>query len=418
MTSIRVGATNSKGVYKNAVLNIGREIKIGLGYIKDSRLENSILRTLELLESTLIRGETPNRELLERIEKLPTKIKKKLVNQGLVESEEKTLTLTEVMEAFLAEKLQTGDPRSVRNYRNAITNGLLRFIGGSRKITSIDAAELREFINKSAAIARQSTVANQIKRAKALFQYAVDCGHVPNTPFVDKRLRELCQRFTIQLAKERTQSQVENLTVETVNKLMGCKKSLRSEIEDAEWNALVYLLRFGGGRIASYLVLRWEDINFQTGLMRLRMKQTDRAQKFVTGNKKIATVPLFKEIREPLLKLKRLQPEGTTFVLNAIGNLETKPEFETTSDDGSRIRQGRWETNLSTTFKKILKRNGLPIWSQPFHALRAFRIAELAGQVSDLQLTAWMGNSPEVRQRHYSKFHMNNIEHLTGVSGE
>ena len=39
MAKIRIGATTKLGVYKNVVLNIGREVKDGIGYVTDIRLE-------------------------------------------------------------------------------------------------------------------------------------------------------------------------------------------------------------------------------------------------------------------------------------------------------------------------------------------------------------------------------------------
>ena len=47
MAKIRIGATTKLGVYKNVVLNMGREVKIGIGYVTDTRLEQSYLNTLE-----------------------------------------------------------------------------------------------------------------------------------------------------------------------------------------------------------------------------------------------------------------------------------------------------------------------------------------------------------------------------------
>lgn len=41
MAKIRIGATTTQGVYENVVLNIGREVKVGIGYVTDTRLEQS-----------------------------------------------------------------------------------------------------------------------------------------------------------------------------------------------------------------------------------------------------------------------------------------------------------------------------------------------------------------------------------------
>ncbi len=135
------------------------------------------------------------------------------------------------------------------------------------------------------------------------------------------------------------------------------------------------------------------------------MKLRGKTRKFAKGNKRTEVVPLFAERVTPLMELRAEQPEGTEYVLNKIGNLDQKPESETTNAKGERIRQGRWETNLSTTFRKILKRNGFKVWSQPFHAFRAYRGAELdRSGASQIELDSWIRNSAVVRKRHYSKF--------------
>ena len=414
MAKIRIGNKTKRGVYKNIVLDIGREVKIGIGYVDDARLEQSYLKTLEMLESTIIRGDDVSPDLWKRINKLPTRIQNKLVDKKLIVRTENGPSLAKTVGEFIADKLPTGDPRTVRNYKNTLDKGLLTYLDRDRQIESIEAKNLIDFINRSSQDYRDSTVHNQIKRAKALFQFAVDEGYITKNPFQTKKLRELCSLFTAKLATDREQTQTEYMTPEEVERLLHCRKSLRSDLENKEWNALIWLLRYGGNRVSSYLVLRWSDINFETKQIRLRMKLTGKARKFTKGAKRTETVPLFSEMVAPLLEVKESQPEGTEYVLNKIGNLDQKPEFETTNAKGERIKQGRWETNLSTTFKKILERNSFKVWSQPFHAFRAYRGAELDRLgASEIQLDRWIGNSAEMRKRHYSKFHMNDTDQFT-----
>ncbi|WP_158231100.1 tyrosine-type recombinase/integrase [Rhodopirellula bahusiensis] len=406
MAKLRVGNRTDNGVYKNVVLDIGRKVTIGIGYVDGTPKEQSIFTTLEMLETSIIRGQEPNLELRKRLGRLPSGVVKKLRKHDLIAEADKGPTLKELRDQFLADKLMTADPRSVRKYRNALDNGLLRSIDGQRKVSTLDSDDLVKFIRTADKSYAQSTVATQIKRAKAFVGYAVDKGHLRANPFKRDSISQLCSAFTILLTEERSQTQTQNMTLETMERLLQCKKSLRSEIEDAEWNALVHLLRFGGGRVSSYLVLRWRDIDFDRHQILLRMKRTATKRKFVKGAKRTQVVPLFFEMVESLKRLKALQPEGTEFVLNKIGNLDTKPEFETTNAKGERIRQGRWETNLSTTFTKILKRNGIATWAQPLHGFRSFRAAELARNgATEIELNAWIGNSAEVRKRHYGKFH-------------
>ena len=84
MAKIRIGATTKQGIYKNVVLNIGREVKVGIGYVTDTRLEQSYLNTLEMLESTIIRGDDVSSDLWQRINRLPVNLQNKLVRKNLI----------------------------------------------------------------------------------------------------------------------------------------------------------------------------------------------------------------------------------------------------------------------------------------------------------------------------------------------
>ena len=125
MAKIRIGETTKQGIYKNVVLNIGREVKVGIGYVTDTRLEQSYLKTLEMLESTIIRGDDVSSDLWQRINRLPINLQNKLVRKNLIVRREDGPTLASTADEFLAEKLLTGDPRTVRNYKNTLNKGLL-----------------------------------------------------------------------------------------------------------------------------------------------------------------------------------------------------------------------------------------------------------------------------------------------------
>ena len=82
------------------------------------------------------------------------------------------------------------------------------------------------------------------------------------------------KQFKIKLAEDKKELQQELLTEAVLNKLLSCKKSERSELEDKEWNALVWLLRWCGCRIAELSILRWEDINFDSLEIKMRGKRS------------------------------------------------------------------------------------------------------------------------------------------------
>jgi hypothetical protein len=59
--------------------------------------------------------------------------------------------------------------------------------------------------------------------------------------------------------------------------------------------------------------------------------------------------------------------------------------------------------NLRTQLMRILKRAGVKPWERLFHNLRASRQTELADQFPLHVVTDWIGNSPDIADRHYLK---------------
>ena len=66
---------------------------------------------------------------------------------------------------------------------------------------------------------------------------------------------------------------------------------------------------------------------------------------------------------------------------------------------------GGGHTNVETTFKKILLRNGIAPWPQPFHALRSFRINEMERDpnLRTVEIREYTGNSEATARKHYSR---------------
>ena len=111
--------------------------------------------------------------------------------------------------------------------------------------------------------------------------------------------------------------------------------------------------------------------------------------------------PLWDELRPYLEKAKSLNPDEK-YVLNNILGLRDKPEFEQTNRKGDVIRRGRYETNANSALTKAIHRAGLSSKHIGWHLIRDYRINELdrAGCRAS-ELDEWIGNTEEVRRRHY-----------------
>ena len=91
-------------------------------------------------------------------------------------------------------------------------------------------------------------------------------------------------------------------------------------------------------------------------------------------------VPLFPELRWILTELFELAPDGSEYVI-------------------TRYRSAA--QNLRTQFGRILKRAGVEPWPRLFQNLRASRETELANKYPLHVVTAWLGNTPTVAEKHY-----------------
>lgn len=63
---------------------------------------------------------------------------------------------------------------------------------------------------------------------------------------------------------------------------------------------------------------------------------------------------------------------------------------------------GGWvNTNMRTTFEKLIRRAGLQAWPRMFHNLRAGCETDLMKHHPIHVVTAWIGNTPKIALEHY-----------------
>jgi len=150
-----------------------------------------------------------------------------------------------------------------------------------------------------------------------------------------------------------------------------------AEAPDAEWRAIIALARYGGLRTPSEtFALRWGDIDWDRGTISVTCPKLAHNENFASR-----VIPLFPELREPLLALFDEAEPGTEYVI-------------------ARHRPGC--ANLRTHFKRIIKWAGLKPWPRLFHNLRASRETELMREYDLATVCRWIGNSPAVAARHYA----------------
>lgn len=145
---------------------------------------------------------------------------------------------------------------------------------------------------------------------------------------------------------------------------------------DPEWRLMIALARYGALRCPSeVLSLRWADIDFDRGRIRVPSPKTERH-----AGRGHRLIPLFREIEPYLTAVHAASPDGAEHVI-------------------SKYRDSK--VNLRTHMLRLIDRAGLKPWPRLWQNLRASRATELAAVHPAHVAAAWCGHTVEVATGHY-----------------
>ncbi|HET6325953.1 MAG TPA: tyrosine-type recombinase/integrase, partial [Planctomycetaceae bacterium] len=248
-----------------------------------------------------------------------------------------------------------------------IVNDLKKFFGESRDAQTITETEADEF--KQWLFGRKlapATIHKRLQVVRSFFHVLKRRKVIDTNPFADVKAAATGisdrQRF------------VKREEIELV--LAACP--------DHHWRLIVALARYGGLRTPSEtLSLRWQDINWESSRIIVQSPKT------ACHGKATRIMPLFTELRPYLERSWDLASEGAVYVVDE--------RFRRGA-----LRAGNWaNSNLRTTFEKIVTRAGVEPWPRLFHNLRASRETELVQEHPVQVVTSWLGNSPAIALKHY-----------------
>ena len=147
-------------------------------------------------------------------------------------------------------------------------------------------------------------------------------------------------------------------------------KKVSKACPDADWRLIFALTRFGGLRCPSEVLgLRWVDINWDAGRLRIEAVKTE-----------LRFLPMFPEIQQALEESWEAASEGAVYCVG-------------------RYRGGT--ANLRTQFIRILASAGVTPWPKLFVNLRSTRRTELQEVFPDHVVNKWLGHSGKVAEKHY-----------------
>jgi integrase len=329
----------------------GNRRSIRLGDVK-RKAADTIATKIEHLVSASVAGNALDPATAQWVADLGQELSDKLADAGLIGHRE-SATLAAFLDAYIASR---GDakPNTIRNLKN--TRGrLVQHFGAERPLHTIKPGEADEWrqamVNAGLA---DATISKAVKHAKQFFRLAQRKGLVRSNPFAE-----------LTAGGERNDARLHFIDRATVDKLLDTAP-------DAEWRLIIALARFGGLRTPSEtLALRWSEVDWVAGKITVPSPKTERQGK---ANR---VVPLFPELRKHLEAA--FDPEKVYCV--------------------NRYRDSN--ANLRTQLLRIIRRAGLNRWERLFHNLRASRQTELTDEFPAHVVADWLGNTPEVADRHY-----------------
>ena len=235
---------------------------------------------------------------------------------------------------------------------------LVAFFGESRRLADITAGDAEEYWRYLIGKVAVNTARRLCGRAKQFFRFAVRKRILPDNPFaeLESNVRSNPERKFF-------------VTADMAAKVLDA-------CPDAQWRLIFAVSRFGGLRCPSeHLALRWSDVDFGHNRLRVPSPKTEHIE-----GRASRVIPLFPELRKPLLEVFEQAPEGTEHVI-------------------SKYRAAN--SNLRTQFERIIRRAGLEPWPKLFHNLRATRQTELTEIMPGHVVCAWLGNTEDVAKAHY-----------------
>ena len=390
----------------------GKEKPITIGESSNQRhkdRDSSYRKTVSELEVMKASGEKLDAEMrlkLGKIKEADAKFYKRLKDAGLFTQTNRDMTIKELFDRHSDSIRKVDKDRTLRNYRQA-QQVFEDYVGSEAKIRSITEGDWNDFVNhckrdeEGNQRKAESTIRNYGKRTRSAFAYAVKKGWLSENP------------IPVPPKSKGTSKSKEKVKIQQEWFDNGNLEHLLSQKHTFEFELLLQIIRWTGCRIAEALILRWEDVSFDSCDPTISFRSKDTEHHYERDLMPVRVSPLWDELRPYLEKAKSLNPDEK-YVLNNILGLRDKPEFEQTNGKGDVIRRGRYETNANSALTKAIHRAGLSSKHIGWHSIRDYRINELdrAGCRAS-ELDEWIGNTEEVRRRHYRTNSVNSSDRQT-----
>jgi len=310
----------------------------------------ALKRKVEDLAAATGSGLTLDADTQGWLARIGDELRDKLVAVGLVEASTATAALKPFLDAYIAGRTDAA-PNTLANL-NTIRVRLVKHFGARRdlrRITPADADGFRLWLLERYA---EATVGRSIRYAQQLFRHALRSRLIHENPFAGLKCPPQTNKERLDFISREQAAKV----------LQACPNT--------QWRLVFALARFGGLRCPSELLpLAWSDVDWERE--RFRVDSPKTGERFV---------PIFPELRPHLEQAFEEAEPGAVAVV-------------TICRDAAK--------NMRTHLCRLIRKAGLVPWERPFQNLRATRETELAAEYPLHVVTAWIGNTALVAQKHY-----------------
>jgi integrase len=334
----------------------GREKRqtIRLGRVSAKQAEKFSTK-VESLATALILGSMDD-ETAHWLAKLEPKLLRKVERAGLATPQNRVnVTLGTMLDEFFASiTVKAGTEITYRQTRKS----LLDYFEEAKPLRSIEPLDADKWRQSMAAAGlATATISKRVKTARQIFRKAIRWKMIAENPLEG-----------VPAGSQANDARQYYLPREHAARIADA-------CPDSQWRVIFALSRYGGLRCPSEtLALKWADVDWDKGRVHVTSPKTEHQGK---GSR---WLPLFPELRKPLLEAFDAADEGTEYVI-------------------TRYRDA--SVNMRTQFERIIKRAGLTPWPRLFHNLRATRQTELSEVYPAHVVCDWLGNSERIARDHY-----------------
>ncbi len=318
---------------------------------------------VEFLLAARAMGEPPDMQTAQWVGRLAPAMHERLAASGLVGGR-RVYSLADLLGEFFA---ALHVKASTRTHLEIIAANLRSFFGEARPIAEITAGDARQFRGwladhggKYGGELATATVSRRLRRAKQLFQFALDKRWLLESPF----------------AKLAGWNEVNRSKDFFVDRELF--EAVLDQAVGPEFRAVLALARYGGCRCPSeVLPIQWHQINWAVGTMVIISPKTahheGQAQRIV---------PIFPEVQDALDALWASADQGQPLLF---------PGLQISG------------TSLTDRLEAACRSAGVAMWPKPWQNMRASRETELFSEYEPHVVAAWMGHSASVALKHYAQ---------------